>query len=80
MPSWGHGEGLCALVGPWGGACAPSCGGLVGVYLVVRTGVMGRGLCALVWWTGGCVPGSEDWGHGEGPVCPRVVDWWVCTW
>ena len=41
----------------------PSCGGLVGVYLVVRTGAMGRGLCALVWWTGGCVPGSEDWGH-----------------
>ena len=43
----------------------PSCGGLVGVYLVVWTGVMGRGLCALdlVWWTGGCVPGSVDLGH-----------------
>ena len=58
----------------------PSCCGLVGVYLVVWTVAMGRGPCSLVWWTGGCVPGSVDWGHGEGPVCPRVVDWWVCTW
>ena len=49
----------------WGHMGVPSCG-------------HGRGLCALVWWTGGCVPGSVDWGHGEGPVCPRVVV--VRTW